>query len=276
MKHLYFSLFALLLFNISEIQAQNNMIFGARQVSMGGTGLIYSDIWSSSHNQAGLADIKGYGAGAYYSDRFQLSELGTAAFTLVAAAGKFGTFGLNYTQFGYELYSQNKFGLAYGKRLGKRVSAGIQLDYFTISQGGPYGKQGFATGEIGIQAEPIDNFYVATHVFSPWPVKISSSEDLYVPTIFRLGTGYQFSDEVIVSLEVEKDIENSPIVRFGTEYEIFEQFFIRGGFSSTPAEFAFGIGYNFKNVQLDLAFKNHNTLGFSSHAGLSYLTGDDK
>ena len=156
-------------------------------------------------------------------------------------------------------------------RLGERITAGIQLDYFLIAQGGEYGRQGFATGEIGLIAEPIENFYIAAHIFSPWPVKISSSEDIYLPSVFRLGTGYKFSKKVIVSVEAEKDIETPVRIRFGTEYELIENLYLRAGMSTKPAEYSFGLGYNFKNVCLDLAFKNHQSLGFYSHIGLSYL-----
>ncbi len=88
---------------------------------------------------------------------------------------------------------------------------------------------------------------------------------------FRLGTGYKFSKKVIVSVEAEKDIETPVRIRFGTEYELIENLYLRAGMSTKPAEYSFGLGYNFKNVCLDLAFKNHQSLGFYSHIGLSYL-----
>lgn len=265
------NLFALILLSSFTSHAQENFSLGAKQAGLGGTGILYSDIWSSSHNQAGLADLNGYAFGSYFNNRFQISELGTKAFALAASTDRFGTVGLNYTQFGYELYSQNKFGLAYAMRLGEKISAGIQLDYFLITQGGEYGRQGFATGEIGIISEPLDNFFLAAHVFNPWPVKISSSEESYLNSIFRLGMGYNFSDKVTVALEAEKDIEYPVRIRFGTEYEFFDNFFLRLGMNTEPAEYSFGLGYKFKGAAFDIAFKSHNTLGMHSHFGLSYL-----
>lgn len=256
-------------------KAQENFYPGARQAALGGTGILYTDVWSSAHNQAGLADLKGYAFGSYFNNRFGINELSTKAFALAASVGNAGTFGLNYTQFGYELHSQNKFGLAYGMRLGEKITAGIQIDYFLITQGGEYGRQGFASGEIGMIAEPIENFFVAAHVFNPWPVKITATDASGLNSVFRLGTAYKFSDRVTAVLEAEKDIEYPVRVRFGTEYEFVDNLFLRLGANTQPAEYSFGIGYTFKGAAFDIGFKTHNTLGMHSHFGLSYLLRTD-
>lgn len=269
---LVFSVFGL----VQLLHGQENMTAGARQVGLGGTGLVGSDIWMSAHNQAGLANLEGPAAGTYFNNRFQMNELTTAAFAIAYPHKNLGTFGLNYTQFGYELFSQRKFAFAYAMRLGKKISAGIQIDYFQVIQGGEYGKQGFTAGEIGMTTEPVDNFFVAAHVFNPWPVNITENQNGELNSVFRLGTAYMFSDKVLVALEAEKDLEYPIRVRFGTEYEFLNNLFLRVGMATEPAEYTFGMGYIFKGIGLDVGMKTHSIMGMHSHFGLSYCLSRNK
>ncbi len=267
MKKIGFFLSFLFFVVISNAQYQNEI--GARQGGIGGSGVIISDIWSSYHNQAGLADVSNISAGIFYSNPFYVNALKTTAFAFAIPTEKFGSAGLNYSYFGDNNSNFSKFGFAYAKRLGKRITGGIQIDYFRRAQLS-YGITGVVAGEFGLIAEPVDNLFIGAHVFNPWRSKFSNSEE-YLSSILRLGMGYKFSEKVLFTLEGEKDIEHKVVVRGGTEYNVAGGLFLRAGVATNPVKYTFGLGYNLKGASIDLTYINHNILGGYFQFGLGYV-----
>ena len=266
MKHLSFLILFILSIQFSDAQYQVEA--GARQGAMCGSGLILSDIWSSYHNQAGLADISGISAGLFYSSIFNMSDLRETAFAFAMPTEKFGSAGLNYTYSGNSFSNFSKFGLAYSKRLGKRITAGIQIDYFRFVQL-DYGNDGAAVGEFGLIAEPVNNLFIAAHVFNPWRANYSLIDETLESSL-RLGTAYYFSEKVVFMLETEKELDQKAIFRAGTEYNIIHGLFIRAGVATNPNKFSFGLGYNYKGVSIDASYISHQTIGYYMQFGLGY------
>ncbi len=248
--------------------AQSQVEIGARQSGIGGSGLVLTDIWSSYHNQAGLADLSGLSVGLFYSNLFNVDAFRQSAFAIAVPTEKYGSAGINYTYSGDSYSNFSKFGFAYAKRLGKRFTAGIQMDYFRRAQL-TYGVTGVAVGEIGLIAEPVENLFIAAHVFNPWRSKFSGTDES-MTSILRIGAGYKFSEKVLFTIEGEKDIEQDAVVRAGTEYNIAAGLFLRVGVATNPTKYSFGLGYNYKGVILDLAYINHNFLGYYMQFGLGY------
>ncbi len=262
-----FLLFLILFFSRFS-SAQYQFETGARQGGMSGSGVVISDIWSSFHNQAGLADLSGLSAGLFYSNMFNIPDLRETAFAISFPTEKYGSSGLNYSYSGNSASNFSKFGFAYAKRLGKRITAGMQIDYLRFVQLN-YGNSGTAVGEVGFIAEPLNNLYIGAHVFNPWRAKLSGTEE-YISSIIRIGAGYYFSDKVLFTAETEKDIDKPIVFRAGTEYNIVTGLFIRAGVASEPVKYSFGIGYNYKGVKLDVAYINHDVLGYYMQFGLGY------
>ncbi len=262
----------LLLFSLS-LKAQFTNSVGARQAAMGNSGLVLTDIWSASHNQAGLAKLKGIAGGAYFANNFGMSELGMKAVALAAPISKYGNIGLNYQYFGYGLYNESKFGLSYAMQLGKRVSAGIQLDYFLVNQALEYGKKGAPVGEIGILTEPIDHLYIAAHIFNVSRASFADYQSEKIPSVLRIGMGYNFSKKVLFTIEAEKDLELPALFRSGIEYQLIKDLFLRVGVAkqnNLTTQYSFGAGYGYKGIVFDFAFTQHQMLGYTSQFGLSY------
>ncbi|NPA67195.1 MAG: hypothetical protein GXO50_01150 [Chlorobi bacterium] len=267
MKQIVLILFVLFLIK-PNLFAQYQTETGARQGGMSGSGVVISDIWSSYHNQAGLANLQGISAGLFYSSIFNMSDLKEAAFAVAVPAEKYGTAGINYTYNGNEFSNFGKLGIAFAKRLGKRISAGIQLDYIMFSQA-DYGNSGAVAGEAGFIAEPADNLYIGAHIYNPWRAKINDSED-YIESVMRIGAGYYFSEKVLFTVETEKEVDKTTVFRAGTEYAVIPGLFVRAGVSLNPTEYSFGLGYNYKNILIDLAYISHDILGYYMQFGLGY------
>ena len=262
------------LFCSQSLFAQYQFESGARQSGMSGSGVIISDIWSSYHNQAGLSDLEGFSAGLFYSNMFNMPDLRETSFAVAVPVVKYGSAGLNYSYSGNPASNFSKFGFAYAKRLGKRITAGIQIDYLRLAQLN-YGNSGTAVGEIGFIAEPIKNLYLGAHIFNPWRAKLNGTED-YISSVLRIGAGYNFSEKVLVTAETEKDIDKPIVFRAGTEYNMIAGLFLRAGVALNPVKYSFGLGYNYKNITADVAYISHNILGYYFQFGLGYTMAKKK
>jgi hypothetical protein len=256
-------------FALSSAAGNENFPIGARSSAMGNASVSLSDVWSAHHNQAGLGFVRNVSAGVYYENRFLLKELSVRGLAL-ALPIKAGTFGLCVTNFGYSKYSESKYSLSFAKAFGDKLSAGISIDYLNTNIAEGYGSKGVAAAEFGILAKPMKHLNIAAHVFNPTRAKAAEYNDERLPTVFRIGTDYSFSEKVIIAIETQKDISKKAEFKAGIEYKAVKEFYLRIGVSTNPVLSSFGFGLNLKNLQLDLSASYHQTLGISPQLGLSY------
>lgn len=268
MKRLLLFLF---IFSFSLANAGDNPPLGARSQGMAGCGTaLTGDLWNTQNNQAGLAFIKNFQAGGFYESRFLVDGLGMKAFA-TALPTKKGVFGFQMNSLGLaKLYSETKAGISYARTFGPKFAASVQIDYFNTHIAENYGSSSTATGEIGLIAIPVKNLTIGFHIFNPTRSKLNAGLDERLPTIMRLGTRYDFSEKVFVSLEAEKDVDYKPIIRGGIEYRPIPIFYLRVGAASNPGLMAFGFGIVMKKLRLDVAASFHSQLGFSPSVGLLY------
>jgi hypothetical protein len=265
----------LLLFQCTINFAADNYPAGARSLGMANSSVTNTDCWSAFHNQAGLAWITRSEAGASYNNRFTIANLSTEGFVF-ALPLKAGTFALSGNVFGYSQYNEKKAGIAFGKKLGEKFSAGIQLDYLnTFINDDFYGSHSALAVEIGLLAEPLKNFRIGMHVYNLSGAKLAEYADEKIPTIFRLGASYNFSDKLLWTVEEEKDIDRKASFKSGLEYRIAEPLYLRGGISSNPTLVSFGFGLKFNGLMIDFASTYHDVLGFSPAISLSYQFGKE-
>lgn len=262
------------LFN-SYAQAQENYMIGAASEGMGNATVMKSDIWSAFHNQAGLANLESLEIGTYYSNIFGMKELARKSVVVAMPIKQMGVFAISFNNMGYSKYGENKFGLAYAKKLGKRISAGIQLNYFNTNisnyNTNEYGSENTVTAELGIQMELVDNLLFGVHVFNPFSMtKEESNKMRRMPSILRLGLGYNFDNRLLVSIETEKDIDRDMIFKAGLEYKLIKYIYLRTGISTNPNKYSYGLGVNYKNIKVDFTVSNHEILGYTPHFSLGY------
>ncbi len=268
MKKLLLPVFVLI---FSSANAGDNPPVGARSLGMAGCGTaLTGDLWNAQNNQAGLAFIKSFQAGAFYESRFLVNDLGMKAFA-AAMPTKAGTFNLEVTSLGLgKLYSETKAGFGFSKMFGPKFAASLQLNYFNTHIAENYGSSSTVTGEFGLIAIPVKNLTIGFHMYNPTRSRLKSRMDERLPTIMRLGTLYSFSDKVFISIEAEKDVDFKPVIRGGMEYRPIPNFYLRAGVASNPGLMAFGFGIIMKKLRLDIASTFHSQLGFSPSVGLQY------
>lgn len=256
---------------ISKVGFGQNYPAGAKSASMGNASVAMVDLWASYNNQAGLAFLEAPELGAFFENRFLMQELNAQGLAYAMPFKKMGgTLGINLYRFGYSNFNDNKLGLTFAKKFGKVFSAGIQLNLHYFQQGGGYESILTATGELSMLLYLAENWSLGAHVFNPTRTSMASFDREKIPTVFRLGTAYAFSDKVQATLEIEKDLVYDPTFRAGLEYKPSKKVSIRAGLNSNPISPAFGLGVNLGNFVLDAASAWHQVLGFSPQASLSY------
>jgi len=262
---------SVILFHISDLEAGGeNTSLGARQAGMGRSSVALSDGWSACNNQAGIARLEKFGVGLYYENRFFVQQLSLKALSIVAPV-KAGTFGLNFSHFGYELYADMKLGLAYARAIGPNFSVGIQLDYLLTQQGDVYGSKSSITFEMGIQSIFFESLTIGAWIYNPVNISLTQTNLHEIPVIFRLGAGWQINEAFFCVIEAEKNIQITPLLlRGGLEYSLKKKFFLRAGFSSHREIFTMGFGMQWKIVHFDISCAMHQNLGFSPQSSLIF------
>ena len=262
MKPAFILLFSLLFLNgFSQNQ-------DAKSNALGGCGLTQNSVWSNFTNQAGLAETKQFTIGVGTENSFGVEELSThtAVFALPVNGG---VFGLNVAYTGFDLYNESKIGLAFAKKLSDNFNVGIQVDYLGIYVAEGTNNHNNFTFEIGAQKRLMQKLTLGAHIFNPIGVKLNEDEN--IPSIFKLGLRYNANDKVAVFTEGELESEQNAKLKLGLEYKIIKQLQLRAGFSTNPAQNTFGLGYTLNNIQLDIAVKRHQLLGYSPQFSVSSI-----
>jgi len=239
---------------------------GAGEAGTGYVCIMKNGFWSSFHNQANLAYNSTIVTGFNYEDRFNISELGTRSAGLIIPAGK-ASLGAVYSHFGYTDFKRDMTGLACGMKLSGKISAGLQVDYFSERASGEYNNNQSVTCEIGIISAPSEHTTIGIHIFNPVPNSIRKT---FLPTSVRIGAGTYLTKSLFAGAESEMSTDSKLIFRTGFEYEVVKKLWLRGGFSTDYNSFSFGLGWLIKIAQMDIAFVTHDNLGVTSSVSLIF------
>ena len=269
MKYISTIIFITTLLALSAQAGNDNTPAGGRSSAMGTASVAVSDFWSVHNNQAGLAGFTNIAAGIYFENRFLMKELSRKSLAFVMPS-RSGVFGITYDNFGSTLYNESKIGLAFARSFGSNFSAGIQLDYLNTHLSENYGNHAAFTFEAGIQARMNQNLIIGVHVFNPLNVKLSNETDERIPAIIRLGAGYNFSEALLLTGEIEKNIDLKTSIKSGIEYKVVKQAFVRAGITTNPTTYTFGFGLDLKKLKVDFASTVHQVLGYSPQVSICY------
>lgn len=268
MKHTLLVCMLLSFFSFSSY-GQNGLAAsaGARSAGMGYTGITFKNIHSAFTNQAGLAHLKELGAFAAGEQRFLISELQAlaAAFAYPTASG---TFALTLNNFGFEGYSEQRFGIGYGRKLFEKLSIGGQILAFNTSIP-EYGSRIALSFELGMLATLSREVDIAFHLFNPVRTEWVDGENL--PSVLKVGMAYHPSPILDLIIEIEKDIDQVARGKAGIEYQVADQVDIRLGATTGPTLMTLGVGYQIaEKLMLNVGSSYHQVLGFTPAAGIVY------
>ena len=258
-------------FFLQPVQGSNNYPAGARSMALSHASVSFSDTWAAFHNQAGLAGIKTISAGFYYESKFGIEELELAAGSVVLPLQS-GVFGFSLYQFGTGTFRENKFGLAFSKRLSPKWSTGIQIDYYSQLLPENNAASGFPTIEGGVLFKASEKFHLAAHAFNPVSGGFEyPSGKMELPFTIKAGGHYSFDETVLVAFGAEKDKLKPLVVKWGIEYLPAENLAIRIGASGKPFNYTAGFGYKTGKLSADIGFGYHGSLGITPSLSVQFI-----
>jgi len=235
----------------------------ARSQGLGAAGVMLPDDANGLSNQAALAILKKVCFSIHAENSFLIPEFNTGAISLCVPT-KNGTFGLTHWTYGNETYQECKTGLAFGKAFGKKLRAGIEMNYYSIRQYAGYRNLQAFIPAVGVQVLPINQLIIGLHITNPAGQSFYPKGYKTLPTVFRAGLGYYPGKDILFCLELIRESGHKPVYCGGIECICGKYLSFRMGVSSSERQqYSFGVGLQFEHMRSDLAIAHHPVLGYS-------------
>jgi len=265
-----FTLFVLSMLSVLENKAQEVFSPGSRNQALAGASVGLSDCWSVFGNQAGLASIDRPEIAGSFQNRFLVNELSTRSGLFVFPVQS-SVFAISFYQFGKNPFRQEKFGIAYARRIFPQLNFGVQFNYYQLFLSEDNRSAGSSGLELGFQYLLAGKLVLGLHVLNPYQTGIKTfSGNFYYPSRINFGAFYHLSDFLSITTELENDFDRHFRVKTGLEYIILEKLFLRTGISGKPYQLSAGIGFQIKKLMMDMATTYSQYLGNSPSVSFQY------
>ncbi|MCX8057164.1 MAG: conjugal transfer protein TraF [Ignavibacteria bacterium] len=258
--------FFLILFNAC-VFAQ--FLPGARQSAMGfAFTSIADDHWSIYYNPAGISKVENLSAGVYYSPApFGLKELAIGSATITKQFS-FASIGFAFQSYGFELFRENKISLALAKNFFPEFQFGFKLNYYSLSISN-YGSDNSFGVDVGILSSLSENLQLGFAVTNLNRPTYGVNKEKLSQT-FSGGISYKPVKNLILALELEKEVRFPFNFKTGIEYSLIKYLALRFGFNTEPNNYTGGIGINYSNFQFNYSFISNNYLGLTHNFGIDF------
>lgn len=249
----------LLTFSFVQVSfAQTNA--GAKHVALASSDEANNtDIFSIFNNPSGTSNISSRTAGFFYSPfPYGIKELASGNFALTQPTA-LGNFNVGFSTYGFELYKENKFVLGYSNKILENFLFGFSTYYQTtsIKRYGSSGQFNISLGGLFLLSPNINLGFSLQN-----PLRYSGS-NINQPLIYNLGVSYFPIDLTTLNFSISKEIDFPISLRFGVEYSIFENIFIRIGTHNEPNIYSGGFGINYSLFTINYAITSHQELGLT-------------
>ena len=253
-------------------QAQTTHHFSASDYTGAGAySKKFTDVFSFTANPAALSQTALFGAGIFSERKFLLKELNIYTIA-VAIPSAYGGIGIAARYSGFSEYNETQLGLAYGKSLGL-IDIGVQFNYSAIRIAG-FGNSGVVHADAGMVWHVMEKLHTGVHIMNVVAGKLSGNKEEKPALIYKLGFGYEASDIIFISTEIQKE-ENKPVTLIAVlQYIVAGKFYLRGGITTATGSPWLGAGWSWKNFRIDITSSYHPQLGISP--GLLLIFSDKK
>lgn len=242
---------------------------GSRIQGLAGAGIVLEDPFSSFCNQAGLAGFKSIVVAATHEMPYLINGLSVSSVSFVIPASP-GVFSFNGSSAGFSLWKESRAGLAFARKFGSRLSAGIQIDGFFARMPDVVPMRPVFTWEMGILSQPLPDLLIGLHLFNPVRADYPDTRNQRLPVSLAFGAGYRPVNTFLLTMEVEKELLYPLSFRAGIEFEPVTNFFLRYGYNSVKGH-ATGVGFRTRHLSIDVAFSRHFHLGYSPSISFGYV-----
>ncbi|MCB0490985.1 MAG: hypothetical protein KDC93_01080 [Cyclobacteriaceae bacterium] len=265
-------LILLLIPKITKPQSVSTLM-GGRSTALGNASSTLSDNWSLFNNTAGMAKMKLTAANFAYAINPSLPGADRAAASVNVPFGM-GTFGAGVFKWGDELYSEQVFSTGYANQFGL-ASLGLKLNYVQYRAEG-LGTHSALSLNFGGIAELTPKVSVGAYVLNLNQPKLSSNTDEQLPVILVSGVQFHPQDDLLLLLEIEKDLHYKPTLKGGVEYALHKKVKARTGFNLNPNAIHGGIGYQSARLIIDYALHYNTFIKTTYQLSTSYLFSKNK
>lgn len=253
---------------MQKLNAQE--IINSRVTAMSGSGLCLEDFRNSSINPAGVAAEKKFAAGISVKRNYLLKEFETKSFDAAFPVSDLFVAAVDFSQYGYKLFNQQKLSFALAKNFGGKVNIGLSVDYSRLQLGEGYGNKNFIAVNAGFQSVISNAITLAGTIYNPVRKEISTVSKEKTNNIFSLGFMDKFSDKLKILADVKQESGSKVNLSIGMEYQCTDNFFLRSGINNNPLIPAFGFGYKKGDLMIDLSVSHQYHLGYSPGISISY------
>lgn len=242
----------------------------SHSISIGGASVTLQTPFAVFYNQAGLAGIEKVSAAVYYQQHYMTNDFAEMS-GVVCLPARSGTFALSVWQTGITGYHENRFGLAFAKKLGPKLSSGLQFSYYMMDFPESGTVRGSFLFEMGVRYEFRGKQTFAIHLFNPFSNDVQSTlNSRSLPAAIKIGAGFALGDMLTTYLAASGDLDGNHKLHGGFDFQPHENFSLRGGISGKPVNYSAGIGYQWHFLQTDLGVSHHAVLGYSPSVSLTF------
>jgi len=237
-------------------------------LSLGAYSSKQADPFSFTGNQAALMRVKAPGIGIFGERRFMSPDDNVYALAAVFPS-RHGNFGLQVNYSGFSAFHEQAAGLAYARSLGSKADAGVQFNYYAYAVP-QYGNASALYFEGGAIIHLSEKLNAGIHFYDPIGGKLGKDGDEKIASVYKLGLGYDASENVYFGAEILREESESVNVTGGIQYRFKKQFFFRGGFRTDNSTGYAGAGFLYKELRTDITVSIHPQLGISPGVLLVY------
>ncbi len=257
-KYMLSALVLIICFGMSS-KSSAQVVLGAKETAMGQSfTAMPGSPWSVFGNPAMMP--QNTRAVSFYGIRYyQMNEL-----TDMAAVGvydlNFGVVGLGVHSYGFDLYRESRFRTAFAYEY-EGITAAAAINYTQISIQN-YGNAGTVVFDLGIAYNIIDDLYFGARATNISQSKIGQAAE-ELPRELSIGLSYQLSDHALFVNDVVKDTRFPLSYRAGLEVRVIDNLHLRGGLTTEPLTYSFGMGFSQNAWGFNIVAQQHFELGWN-------------
>jgi hypothetical protein len=223
-------------------------------------------------NPAGLDNLYGMHVTTGYTSLFGMEEL-TSASATYAIATNLGGFGINFSNFGDEVYGERTGRFSYGKRVYDRILVGTSVKWHQLEIQN-YGSKSVFSFDLALLAFADEKLRIGAFAENLNTPSLTGSDTDKIQQSLTIGAAYLPTEKFTFALDIYKEPNFQKEYRVGAEYQPISYITLRCGVQTEPSRYSAGATVSYSFINFDYAFANHTTLGGTHYFSLSLKWSD--